>query len=81
MSAKDFVFQLLDLSQASENEYAGLSKFKNKIHLEYSPDDPPIPLEEHKQGWKNIPSFVEYEAYIAWDPSKTDVIGYCEVDV
>ena len=47
MSAKDFVFQLLDLSQASENEYAGLSKFKNKIHLEYSPDDPPIPLEEH----------------------------------
>ena len=81
MSAKNFVFQPLDLSQASENEYAGLSEFKNKIHLEYSPDDPPIPLEEHKQGWKNIPSFVEYEAYIAWDSSESEIIAYCEVEV
>lgn len=81
MSEKNYVFQPLDLSQAAENEYASLSNFKNKIHLEYSPDDPSIPLEEHKQGWKNIPSFVEYEAYIAWNSFKTDVIAYCEVAI
>jgi len=50
MSVKDFVFQPLDLSQATEKEYACLSEFKNRMNLEYKPDDPPIPLEEHKQG-------------------------------
>jgi len=81
MSVKDFVFQPLDLSQATEKEYACLSEFKNRMNLEYKPDDPPIPLEEHKQGWKNIPSFVEYEAYIVWDSSKAEIIAYCEVEI
>jgi mycothiol synthase len=74
-------FQALDLRQATENEYAALSEFKNKMNLEYRPDDPPIPLEEHIQGWKTIPGFIEYEAYASWDGSDTDIIAYCQIEI
>lgn len=81
MSTREMVFQSLNLSQASENEYACLNQFKNALHHEYLPDDPPVPLEEHIQGWKNIPQFVEYEEYIAWDTSKTKIIACAEVAI
>lgn len=69
MSSMKFVFQHLNLSQATEHEYACLNEFKNSIHREYKPDDPPKPLDEHIQGWKNKPAFIEYEAYIIWNSS------------
>ncbi|MCX6056545.1 MAG: GNAT family N-acetyltransferase [Chloroflexi bacterium] len=81
MSTIEMVFQSLDLGQASENEYACLSQFKNILRHEYLPDDPPIPLEEHIQGWKNIPQFVEYEEYIAWDTSKTKIIACGQIAI
>ncbi len=81
MSGIQVVFQALNLRQATEDEYAGLSEFKNALNREYRPDDPPIPLEEHIQGWKTMPDFVEYEAYTAWDPSNTKMIAYCDIDI
>jgi RimJ/RimL family protein N-acetyltransferase len=74
-------FQPLDLRNATENEYICLSKFKNILDREYHPDDPPVPLEEHIQGWKNIPKFIEHEVYIEWDLSNIEIIAYCEIAV
>jgi len=74
-------FQPLDLRNATENEYVCLNKFKNKLNREYRPDDPPIPLEENVQGWKNIPDFVEHEAHAAWDSSNSNIIAYAEIAV
>lgn len=81
MAAVQVSFQPLDLRTATENEYACLSRFKNILNREYRPDDPPIPLEEHVQGWKNIPNFVEHEVYIVWDSSNSEIIAYCEIAV
>jgi len=78
MSEKEFVFQPIDLEYATEHEYTCLSKFKNVIDLESHPDDPPTPLEEHIQNWKNKPSFVEYEAYVIWNASQTEIIAFCQ---
>jgi mycothiol synthase len=74
-------FQPLDLRNAAENEYVCLSKFKNTLNREYDPDDPPIPLEEYIQGWKNMPAFVEQEVYIVWNAPDTEIIAYCEIAV
>ena len=81
MATVQISFQPLDLRNATENEYMCLSKFKNILNREYRPDDPPIPLEEHIQGWKNLPSYVEYEAYVVWDPSNAEIIAYSMVNV
>lgn len=79
MLEKEFVFQPIDFEEAAEYEYACLSKFKNAIDLESHPDDPPTPLEEHIQYWKNKPSFVEYEAYVIWNKSHTEIIAHCRI--
>lgn len=79
MSASEFEFEPIDLRYATEKEYARLSEFKNILNREYLPDDPPVPDEEQIQGWKNIPAYVEYEAYIVWDPSRTDIIAFAQV--
>lgn len=74
-------FQPVDLRNATENEYACLSKFKDAINCGYLPDDPPIPLEERIQEWKNMPTFVEYKAYAAWNPSNTKIIAFCRINI
>ena len=81
MSSLEAEFQPVDLRNATENEYICLSKFKNTINCEYRPDDPPIPLEEYVQGWKNIPDFVEHEVHIAWDPTHMEIIAYGEIAI
>lgn len=81
MSIAPVSFQPLDLRNATDNEYVCLSKFKNILNCEYWPDDPPIPLEEHTQGWKNLPQFIEYEAYAIWDPTQAKIIAYCVISI
>jgi RimJ/RimL family protein N-acetyltransferase len=81
MSTIQVRFQPLDLRNATENEYARLSTFKNILNCEYWPDDPPIPLEEHIQGWKNLPQFVEYEAYTVWNETASEIIAYCDIAI
>jgi GNAT superfamily N-acetyltransferase len=81
MSDKVLVFRPLDFRTASDLEYECLSEFKNLLRREYLPDDPPIPLEENIQDWKNIPQFVEYEAYAMWNETKTQMIAECDVAI
>ena len=81
MSELKVVFRPLDLRQATDHQYACLAEFKNTLNREYRPDDPPIPLEEQIQGWKNIPDFVEYEAYAAWDVSNSKIIAYADIAI
>ena len=81
MSIAQVSFEPLDLRNATASEYMALSKFKNMLNCEYWPDDPPIPLEEHIQGWKNIPNFVEYEAYVVWNSNHSEIIAYCDIAI
>ena len=74
-------FQPFNLRSASDHEYECLAEFKNILNKEYYPDDPPIPLEEQLQGWKNIPEFVEIRAYAGWNSAGTNIIAYGEMEV
>lgn len=80
MTGIEVAFRPLDLRQATENEYAGLSEFKNRMNREYYPDDPPIQLEEHVQSWKNMPNSI-YEAYAKWSSSNSEIFAYYEIRV
>ena len=47
------------LRTASDQDYAMLSELSNILRAERLPDDPPIPLEENSNSWRNIPPFVD----------------------
>jgi len=74
-------FQPINLRSASEHEYERAAEFKNILNREYYPDDPPTPLEEQVQGWKNIPDFEEIQAYAGWNSSRSEIISLYEVAV
>lgn len=74
-------FQRINLPSSSEHEYQCLAAFQNIIDKERFPDDPPMPLEERIQDWKNIPVFVEYEAYNGWNVTHSQIIAYCDVAI
>ena len=81
MTNQTVAFHPVDLRNALEHEYECMSEFKNTMNREYRPDDPPFPLEENVQGWKNIPQFVEYEAYILWNNAATRIIAQCDIAI
>lgn len=72
-------FQPIDLRSASEHEYQCLAAFQDILDKERFPDDPPTPLEERIQDWKNIPAFVEFEACVGWNGTHSEVLAYCEI--
>ena len=71
LEIKNFNFR-----DATEEEYAALVKCRNQIRLEQLPDDPPIPLDEAIQGYKNIPDFIELVPWVAQDSNKNEILAY-----
>lgn len=74
-------FHPVDLRSASEQEYECLGEFKNALNGEYFPDDPPIPLAEQVQGWKNLPKFDEIQVYGGWNSAGTKIVALGETSV
>ncbi len=78
MSGNGLEFRPFDFRSASDLEYQCMNEFKNIIRRESNPDDPPIPLAEDVQGARNIPAFVEVEAYAVWNESGSQIIAQCQ---
>src|SRR5574339_378622 len=76
MSNLDVEFESLDLRNATEDQYMGLAIFRNILDKEVFPDDPPTPVEEQTEDWKNVPALIEMHAYLAWNPMHTEVAGF-----
>lgn len=66
---------------ASDHEYERLTLFLNLLRKEHFPEDPPIPVVERIQNWKNLPDFQEVSAYLVWNTAHTAVIGYGETSI
>jgi mycothiol synthase len=54
----------IDLRNACEDDYARLSALNDRLRAERLPDDPPVPLEESIEEWRNIPAFVGVSAWV-----------------
>lgn len=76
MSSLDVEFESLDLRNATEEQYKGLAKFRNILDMEVFPDDPPSPEEEQIADWKNVPALIEMHGFLAWNPTRTEVVGF-----
>jgi len=71
--------QPFDLVNSSHSEYAALNRYSNLLRAERLPDDPPVPLEELIQNLKNVPAFIDYKIWCAWDASHTRIVGNGDV--
>jgi mycothiol synthase len=56
-----------------------LNRHHNAIRSERLPEDPPIPLEESIQGWRNNPEYEEISLWVARNPDQTRVLASGEV--
>jgi mycothiol synthase len=71
--------RLFDYRQATGDEYRLWNESRNRIRAEVLPDDPPIPLEEMVQRLKNVPPYMEYRVWAAWEVDELAIVAYGEV--
>jgi mycothiol synthase len=81
MDDSSFTITPINLSSATEHEYAALSTFINHMRSERLPDDPPIPNGDLIQRWQNIPPFVGVSVSAVWNLDHTAVIALGQVQV
>jgi mycothiol synthase len=74
-------FQTIDMKSISDEAAAALNCFLNIIRLESDPDDPPRPLAEDLQGWRNIPEIAEIPAWLAWDQAGAEIVAMGELEI
>src|SRR5512136_1511186 len=68
-----------DPRNASEQEYAAMSVFNNRLRAEQLPDDPPIPVDEMVQGWRNMPPFRHIPTWVVWRSDDAQIIARAHV--
>ncbi|HLF25557.1 MAG TPA: GNAT family N-acetyltransferase [Anaerolineae bacterium] len=69
----------VDPRNASAREYAAVSACLNRWRAETLPDDPPVPLEEHVNGWRSLPPLLKIQAWVAWRDDGSEVVGWSTV--
>ena len=69
-TASDLEFELVDFPRQIDEITPPVNEMWNVIRKERFPDDPPIPLEEEIAGFRNVPEFVEFKLWIAWEPGR-----------
>ena len=57
-----------------------LNAIWNRHRLETLPDDPPIPLDESLQGWRNVPEFITVYELLLWNEAHTSVDAVGEIE-
>jgi mycothiol synthase len=67
--------QPFDLKNSTQEQYAALNTYNNRLRAERLPDDPPVPLEETIQNLQNVPAFVDFIIWCAWDASHASIVA------
>ncbi len=57
-----------DIEHASDDDWVALQALRDRRRAEFSPDDPPYPLEHLQQNLRTIPAFVDYDLWLIWRP-------------
>ena len=74
-------FQALQFREIDDAAAVALNHLLNIIRLEREPDDPPHPLDEDLQGWRAIPDLLEVPLWLAWDPSRDQIIAMGDLEI
>jgi GNAT superfamily N-acetyltransferase len=68
----------IDLRRATEREYAALNDFRNQLQAERVPEDPPMPLEEMMNWWREVPPLFAIQNWIVWSADGAAIIANAE---
>jgi len=80
MQIQELEITEINLPELEGDDAVQLNDLRNKLRLERTPDDPPIPLQEDLQGWRNIPNFVELKYWAVWDAAHTQMVANAFVE-
>lgn len=75
LSFSSLILCPFDAVTATERECCMLNDFLNRMRAEQLPDDPPIPLDEAIQGWRNTPDFIKVWRWLLWDEAAKKVVA------
>jgi mycothiol synthase len=75
MSGQGFDVWLLDPEQATEDEFAQLNAFDNRMRAEELRDDPPLTLQQTIRGRRGLPQYVQRQEWVVRSPGESEVVA------
>lgn len=79
MAIQTIHFARIDIRHADDATYAAFDRFVNLMQAEAQPDDPPVSLAEHRQGWTHIPEFIGLETWTARTSEEGPIIASADL--
>ncbi len=79
MTYSDLEIRPMDVRTATDQECAAANVFNNRIRAERLPDDPPIPLQEMVQGWRNLPALRCVRTWSLWKTDHSEIVARAEM--
>jgi GNAT superfamily N-acetyltransferase len=70
-----------DHFNASQEEYAALTRHQNRLQSERLPEEPAISIERTVRRLQSIPPFVDFHAWVIWNAERTEVLASGHVDL
>lgn len=74
-------FQLFNNKTATQAEYAAFNRHLNRMRRERLPDDQPSPIDDTIQQFQNLPDFVDFKLWFAWDAGQSEIIAQGNVSL
>lgn len=65
----------INIKEATTSEYAALNKLINIYRFERQADDPPIPLDETINTFKNLPDYLDMRMWAVWNDDHSEMIA------
>ena len=75
----EYLIKPFNVKNASDEEYRIANGLSNLMRAEQLPNDPPIPLEEQIQEYRNLPSFIDVYAWGVLHPNNSTLIASCSI--
>ena len=75
MPHSDVTIKPFTWQSAADAEFEALTRFTNAIEAERRPGDPPRTLRDIASRWRSTPSFMQNEAWLAWNPAGNAIVG------
>ncbi len=71
-----YTLQSIDIRSASLEFIKAFNQFNNTIRAEKLPDDPPVPLDETIQSFRNLPDFISLKGWAVLNDDSTQLIAW-----
>ena len=64
-----------DPDQATEDDFVAINAYDNRMRVEAWPGDPPAPLEQTRQQWRGLPSYIDQRTWFVWRKPRLEIVA------